>query len=107
MELRHLGRYYREYERLMALWTRVLPTPILEVRYEELTNEPETISRQLVAFCGLDWNSTVSRLHETRRAVTASKLQVREPMNRRSIGRWQRYQTHLQHLLEELQVGPR
>src|SRR5262245_59358707 len=54
--LDHLGTYYREYERLMEHWRRVLPVPIFEQQYEELTNEPEAISRRLVAFCGLPWD---------------------------------------------------
>ena len=56
LDLRHLGHYYREYERLMAHWARVLPVPIFELRYEDLTADQEAVSRRLVAFCGLDWD---------------------------------------------------
>jgi hypothetical protein len=101
--LRHLGGYYREYDRLMAHWAAVLPVPIFHLSYEELTAEQEAVSRRLLAFCGLDWDERCLRFHETARAVkTASLLQVRQPMYRSSVGRWKRYEAFIQPLLEEL-----
>jgi hypothetical protein len=102
-DLRYLGRYYRHYERLMSHWSRVLPLPVFELDYEELTAEPNTVSRRLIDFCGLAWDDRCLRFYETRRAVwTASTVQVRQPMSRASVGRWQRYAAHLQPLLDEL-----
>jgi Flp pilus assembly protein TadD len=37
LDLGHLGRYYREFERLTAHWAKVLPVPIFDLHYEELT----------------------------------------------------------------------
>jgi tetratricopeptide (TPR) repeat protein len=103
LDLRHVGQYYREYERLMAHWAAVLPIPIFDLSYEELTSDQEATTRRLVAFCGLEWDDRCLRFHETSRAVqTASLLQVRQPMYRRSVGRWKRYEAHLGPLLEEL-----
>ncbi len=95
--------YYREYERLMARWRAVLPVPMFELQYEELTAEPEAVSRRLVAFCGLDWDDRCLRFYETARPVgTASMLQVRRPMYRNAVGRWQHYETQLQPLIAAL-----
>ena len=55
-DLEHLGRHYRDYQRLMARQARVLPLPIFELDYEELTANQEAVSRRLVEFCGLDWD---------------------------------------------------
>jgi tetratricopeptide (TPR) repeat protein len=100
-DLRHLGLYYREYERLMAHWARVLPLPIFELQYEELTADQEAVSRKMVAFCGLEWDDRCLRFHESERPVwTASFLQVRQPMYRRLVSRWKRYEAHLGPLLE-------
>ena len=47
--------YYRQYLRLMAHWRTVLPRErFIEVDYEELVANPEAVSRQLVAACGLE-----------------------------------------------------
>jgi hypothetical protein len=102
-DLTFLGHYYREYERLMAHWARVLPLPVFELNYEELTADQEAVSRRLVEFCGLDWDDRCLRFHETQRTVlTPSALQVRQPMYRNSVGRWKRYEKHLGPLLEAL-----
>ncbi len=103
LDLRHLGHYYREYERLMAHWRKVLPSPLFELSYEELTTDQEAVSRRLVDFCGLEWDARCLRFHETQRVVrTASIVQVRQPLYRSAVGRWQRYATHLAPLLEAL-----
>jgi tetratricopeptide (TPR) repeat protein len=102
-DLTHFGEYYREYERLMAHWREVLPMPIFELQYEELTADPETISRRLVEYCGLDWDDRCLKFHKTERPVrTASLLQVRKPMYRSAVGRWKRYEQQLQPLIEAL-----
>lgn len=44
----------RQHERLMSHWRRELPTPVLEVRYEELVTQPAVIARQVADHCGLD-----------------------------------------------------
>jgi len=102
-DLAHLGHYYREYERLMAHWARVLPLPVFELRYEELTADQEAVSRRLLDFCGLDWDERCLRFNETQRTVlTPSALQVRRPLYRTSVGRWKRYERHLKPLLDAL-----
>lgn len=107
LDLGLLGQYYREYERLMSRWTKVLPLPVFELRYEDLTADQETWSRRLIDFCGLEWDERCLRFHETRREVrTASTLQVRRPMYGSSVGRWKRYAGHLRPLLEALGDPP-
>jgi Flp pilus assembly protein TadD len=99
--LTDLGHYYRDYDRLMVHWRAVLPRPMLEVDYEELVENQESVSRRLIAFCGLEWDERCLAFHATSRAVqTASRVQVRRPIFRASIGRWKRYQSLLQPLVD-------
>ena len=52
---------------------------------------------------GLDWREACLSFHEADNAVrTASAAQVREPLYRRSSGRWRHYERHLGGLLEAL-----
>jgi tetratricopeptide (TPR) repeat protein len=102
-DLKHLGHYYREYERLMAHWKRVLPVAMFDLQYEGLTSDPGGTTRKLLEFCGLEWDERCLRFHETERVVrTASALQVRKGMYRTSVGKWKRYEKHLKPLLEAL-----
>lgn len=89
-DLRELGRYYRLYRDMMEHWEDVLPPgTILDVRYEDVVDDLEGQARRLLEFCGLPWDDTVLAFHKTQRAVrTASVAQVREPIYRRSVGKW-------------------
>ena len=102
-ELRHLGSCYQNYERLMAHWCHVLSDHILELDYETLTDELEPSARNLLAFCGLEWDDRCLEFHRTQREVaTASNWQVRRPVYRSSVGRWRNYETHLGPLRQAL-----
>ncbi len=95
-DLANLGLYYREYERLMAHWHKVLPGRILDVQYETLIADQEAGIREIIGFCGLDWDSRCLAFHETDRQVrTASFWQVRQPLYASSVGRWRHYEKHL------------
>jgi tetratricopeptide (TPR) repeat protein len=94
--LEDIAAYHRAYERLMAHWARVLPVAIHEVRYEELVQNQERVTRALLAYCGLDWHERCLDFFHTRRDVrTASAIQVRKPLSLQAIGRWRHYQAHL------------
>ena len=102
-DLDDLGHYYRDYERLMAHWRSVLPLPMLEVAYEDVVADLESASRQLVAFCGLEWEERCLRFNENQRMVqTMSRMQVRQPIYTSAVARWQRYAVHLEPLLRAL-----
>lgn len=102
-DLGDLGFVYRCYDRMMAHWRDVLDLPLLEVQYEALVGEPERVIRELVAFCGLDWDARCLAFHDSERYVnTASYDQVRQPMYSRSVNRWKNYDRHLQPLRDAL-----
>jgi tetratricopeptide (TPR) repeat protein len=101
--LEDLGFYYKEYERLMAHWQRVQPLRIRDVRYEDLVAAQETVSRELITFCGLEWERGCLEFYKNHRPVqTVSAVQVRKPMFTHSIGRWRKYAGHLEPLRKAL-----
>ncbi len=104
-----LAHYYHEYQRLMAHWRAVLPPQtLLEVRYEDLVDDPEGWSRRMLAHIGLPWDPRCLEFHRTQRPVlTASNWQVRQPMNRSSVERWRRYERFIGPLRTALGHEPR
>jgi hypothetical protein len=85
-----------ESRRVFEHWRRVLPTPVLEVDYEQLVADPETHSRRIVEHCRLDWSPACLNFAGSTRAVrTASTAQVRSPIYRTSVGRWRNYEKAL------------
>jgi Flp pilus assembly protein TadD len=104
--LENLGAYYRGYRRLMDHWRKVLPVPMLEVDYEDLVENQDAVSRNLIDHCGLPWDDLCLSFHKTERPVgTASARQVRQPIYQTSVKRWQHYEAFLAPLraaLEEM-----
>jgi Flp pilus assembly protein TadD len=101
-DLGSLGRYYARYMRLMRHWHAVLPAgTILDLPYERVVADVEGEARRIVEFAGLPWDERCLAFHENRRPVhTASLAQVRRPIYKSSVARWQRFATHLAPLLE-------
>jgi hypothetical protein len=102
--LRDLVLYYRQYMRVMAHWHSVLPSNrLLDIEYENVVAEPELATRQLVAFCDVEWDSACIRPNENRDVVrTASHWQARQPIYRSSVERWRLYEPWIAELLELL-----
>jgi tetratricopeptide (TPR) repeat protein len=103
-DLAELGRYYRNYQALMAHWHNVLPPErILDVHYENVVADLEGQARRIIAYCGLNWDPCCLAFHQTQRPVfTASMAQVRQPIYNSAIGRWRVHEKSLQPLLAEL-----
>ncbi|KZC15822.1 sulfotransferase [Rhodanobacter sp. FW510-R12] len=102
-DLLDTGRYYLQFDRLMAHWRKVLPGRILELPYESLVETPEAAARQLLAFCGLPWNDAC--LHPESNAApvnTPNAWQVRAPVYRTAVGRWKHYEPQLRALRQLL-----
>lgn len=102
-DLEKLARRYRNHERLMDHWRKVLPLPILEVAYEDMVADQEGQSRRIMEFCNLDWNPRVLDFHETARNVqTASLWQVRQPIYTGALKGWRAYEAFLDPLKKSL-----
>ena len=95
-DLLDTGRYYVQFDRLVAHWRRVLPGALIEVDYESLVASPEAEIRRMLAFVGLEWDAACLRSeHNPAPVSTASAVQVRAPIHRAAVGRWQALETEL------------
>jgi hypothetical protein len=103
-DLAELGRYHRHYQALMTHWHSVLPPGrIIDVHYEDLVGNLDSVAQRIVAHCGLPWDPRCLDFHRTERPVrTASATQVRRPIYGSSVGRWRRYEPFLAPLLATL-----
>jgi len=95
-DLDDIGRYYEAYRRLMDHWDAVLPGRVLTIDYEDLVDDQESISREIVSHCGLTWDDACLAFHENAEpTATASAAQVRQPMYRHARDLWRTYETEL------------
>lgn len=91
-----LANHYRRYRGLMEHWHAVMPGAVLDVDYGQLVADPEQVARRVLAFCGLPWQPGCCDIAANRAPVsTLSSAQVRQPINRQSLGAWRRYETQL------------
>jgi tetratricopeptide (TPR) repeat protein len=101
--LEDIGRYYRDYVRLMAHFDAVLPGRVHRVIYEHMVDDTEAEVRRLLAHCGLPFDERCLRFYENERAVrTASSEQVRRPIFREGVDQWRHYDPWLGPLKEAL-----
>jgi tetratricopeptide (TPR) repeat protein len=102
-DLDELGRYYNEYAALMAHWENVMPGVIHTVQYESMIDDQEQTSRELLDYCGLEWDPAVLEFHKHERAIpTISATQALQPVYRGSVGAWKPYSEMLRPLFEIL-----
>ncbi|MGE0083702.1 MAG: tetratricopeptide repeat protein [Desulfococcaceae bacterium] len=102
-DLESIGIYYREYARLMRHWQDLPGISLLNVCYEELVENPEKISRQMLDFIGLEWDEICLKFYQSERSVmTSSFQQVREPIYKQSAGRWKHYEKYLKPFADAL-----
>lgn len=95
-DARDIGRYYRTCLELMRHWDTVLPGRILRISYEALVEDLEGGVRRLLAHCGLPFDPSCLRFHETQRSIrTPSSEQVRQPLSRDGLTQWQAYEPWL------------
>ncbi|TAL86044.1 MAG: sulfotransferase family protein [Rhodanobacter sp.] len=104
-DLKALAAHYLQYRRVMAHWHATMPGQILDVPYGDLVRDPETTTRKVLTYCGLEWEPGCIDITRNRAAVaTLSVAQVREPIHQRFFDEWRRYETPLQPLREALAV---
>jgi tetratricopeptide (TPR) repeat protein len=103
-DLGEIGRRYRTFHELMEYWKGILPAgTMLELKYEDLVNDLEGQTRQLLQFCGLTFENDCLNFHENDRIVnTMSNTQVRRPLYRTSLKHWRPSEEQLKPLYEGL-----
>ena len=102
-DLAHIGRYYRDYVRLMEHWDAVLPGRVLRVQHEDVLDDLEGQVRRMLDHCGLPFEQACVEFHRTERAVrTPSSEQVRRPINRDGAGVWRNFDPWLGPLKDAL-----
>jgi len=105
-DLHSLAMHHRNYQRLMAHWQSVIPRAILDLDYARLVADPDAVTRQVLAFCGLPFESGCSDIARNRNPVsTLSSPQVRQSIHGRALGEWHRYEAHLQPLFSSVSAG--
>lgn len=105
-DLESTGIFYKNFYSLVHHWHKLFPHQVRLQSYESLVTQPDTEIPALIDFCELPWEPACLQVEKNTAPVsTASKVQVREAINTRSIGRWKHYAAYtksLQTLLSDI-----
>ena len=102
--LDNIAHYYLHYVNIMQWWNRILPSEFMDVEYEHLVQNPEKSICNILAFLKLEWNdSCLQHTLNPHHINTASSWQVRQPIYKTSVGRWQNYDKHIGLLRKNLE----
>jgi Tfp pilus assembly protein PilF len=111
----HLSALYFSLEATVARYSLImgfsrairarLPSPQMEIRYEDVVLGLEDASRRMLRFLGVEWNPAVLRFDahaKTKLLRCAIDEAVAKPIFASSVGRWRHYQKYLDPCLEQL-----
>lgn len=91
-DLAEIGRYYRDYVRLMAHYDAAAPGAVHRVIYERMVADQEGETRRLLDYLGLAFEESCLEFHRNTRAVrTASSEQVRRPIYTDAVEHWKAF----------------
>jgi tetratricopeptide (TPR) repeat protein len=103
-----LGGAVKEYSDMMTAWqtnrTR-LANPWLEIRYEDMVEDLESVARRTLDFLGVPWDARVLGFdrHAREKVVRSpTYADVATPVYKRARGRWRNYRKYLEPHLEKL-----
>ena len=98
-DLHELGQFVGMCDAVARFWEQRWPDYVYVVDYEDLVSGPEAAVRGLFDRIEVEWDESWRSFHTTGAAVrTASISQVRRPLYDTSVGRWRRYESHLEPL---------
>ena len=99
--LQNLGNYFNLYKNLMSFWHNSFPDEIYDLSYENLIKNQDEETKKLIKFCNLNWEEACLLPHKNKKKVaTASLAQIRKPVYKTSINKWENYSKHLEVLKE-------
>ncbi|WP_462168461.1 tetratricopeptide repeat-containing sulfotransferase family protein [Pseudoalteromonas lipolytica] len=84
--------FHQDYTALATHFATKYPKQVYLQSYKQLVEEPIKQTQKLYAFCNLNWQASCLAFYKNNAAsATASKKQIRQPLNKNSIGSWHNY----------------
>ena len=94
--LNDCARVYLDQEELMTKYKSRFQSKIYDFNYDLLVNDPNKEIRSLISWLGWKWDDQYLSPHLNQRSIyTASNVQVRSPINSKSVGGWKNYKIML------------
>ena len=97
------ARVYLDQEEIMSKYKNKFRSKIYDLNYDSLVSNPNKEIKSLINWLGWEWKESYLSPHLNPRSVsTASNVQVRSPINSKSIGGWKNYKDMLRPAIQIL-----
>ena len=94
---------YLDQEEIMTEYKNRFRSKIYDLNYDTLVTNPNKEIKSLISWLGWKWKDSYLEPHRNPRSVfTASSVQVRFPINSKSVGGWRNYKDMLKPAIEIL-----
>jgi len=101
VNLENTAAFFSMEEALNRLWRQKFQSSIHAISYQDLVEQPENLLKELCHFCGLEYESSMLKFHESKRALfTASVAQVRNSVHQDAVGSGKKIEHNLQSFIE-------
>ena len=92
---------YSDQDKIMQTYKKEFKNHIYSLNYDELVTHPSKEIKSLIRWLGWNWNDLYLSPHLNNRKVsTRSNVQVRSPINTKSLGGWKNYKEMLRPAME-------
>ena len=92
---------YSDQDEIMQTYKKEFKNHIYSLNYDELVTHPSKEIKSLIRWLGWNWNDLYLSPHLNNRKVsTRSNVQVRSPINKKSLGGWKNYKEMLRPAME-------
>lgn len=96
--------HYKKVMEALAHYKQILDLPLLEIRYEDLVGDQESMIHRLLDFIGVPWDDCCLQHHKSKRMVrTASYEQVTQKVYSSSVYRYQNYREAVEPIIPILE----
>ena len=86
------ANYYIYQFQLMRFYKKKYRENIYFLSYDQLVNYPEREIKKLITWLGFNWDNSYLYPYKSKQGFfTASNVQVRSPINNKSVGGWEKY----------------
>ena len=97
------ARIYLDQDEIMCKYKKRFRSKIYDLDYDLLVSNPKKEIKSLISWLGWKWTDSYLSPHLNPRSVsTASTVQVRTPINSKSVGGWENYKDILEPCIEIL-----
>ena len=94
---------YSDQKEIMKIYKKEFKNNIYLLNYDELVTHPSEAIKSLIHWLGWEWNDLYLSPHLNNRKVsTRSNVQIRSPINIKSLGGWKNYKDMLKPAMEIL-----